>query len=78
MGTRTLRCGNEACRDWGIGRDVFVGEWFVDDAVLCPLCGELLEGTVPVVTGPGPLIYPIAPAWFPGGGRGRPPRFPHK
>jgi hypothetical protein len=62
-------CKNEACRDRGINRDVFVGEWFVDDPVLCPLCGELMESAVPVLA--GPVLYPLEPAWPPAGGRGR-------
>ena len=67
-----FRYGNEACRDGGIERDMFVGEWFVDDPILCPLCGELMESTVPVMA--GPIVYPIGPGWFPGGGRWRSPR----
>lgn len=65
-GNKTLRCGNDACRDFGIDRDIFVGDWFVDDPVLCPLCGELMDTIVPVAT--GPVFSPLGPAW-PGPGR---------
>jgi len=70
-GNQKRRCGNERCRDFGIDRDVFVGEWFVDDPILCPMCGELMDDIIPVAT--GPAFYPVGPAW-PGPGRGWPRR----
>ncbi len=59
-GPKRLKCGNDACRDFGIDRDVFVGEWFVDDPILCPLCGEPMDAIVPVAT--GPVFYPLGAA----------------
>lgn len=59
-------CVNDGCREFGVERDVEVGEWFADDPLLCPLCGEETETTVQVV--PVPVSYPVGFGWFPGGG----------
>jgi hypothetical protein len=69
------RCVNERCRERGIARSIFVGDWFVDDPILCPLCGELME-TVAQVT--AAAWYPLGPGWGPVGGWPRPLRGRYK
>jgi hypothetical protein len=68
-------CVNEECREFGVERDVEVGEWFPDDPLLCPLCGELMGTTVPVAA--VPVWSPVWSGWFPGGGW-RGPRWPRR
>lgn len=57
------KCVNERCRENGIVRPMYVGEWFVDDPILCPLCGQFMETVTQV--GVAPAYYPL------GVGRGR-------
>jgi len=72
MANRRAQCINDRCRAGGVERDVFVGEWFVDDPVLCPFCGELMETTVQV--GVAPVWGPTVPWWRSPGGWRHPPR----
>ena len=44
-------CRNDRCRANGIERFVYLGDWFVDDAVQCPFCGEAMETTVVIENG---------------------------
>jgi hypothetical protein len=62
---KKFRCANEVCRDFGVERALFSGQWF-DDPFLCPVCGEQMESTV--LVGP-PAWYPIPPRWPATGGR---------
>jgi hypothetical protein len=76
MAYGTGRCNNERCRARGLDQDVFVGEWFVDDPVLCPLCGELMEAAVQV--GVAPVWGLTGPGWRSPGGWRQPPRPGHR
>jgi hypothetical protein len=64
-------CRNDRCRANGIERFVYLGDWFVGDAVLCPFCGDEMETIVVLGNSPdwrrdrpglqGPLIASRVP-----------------
>jgi hypothetical protein len=46
-------CRNERCRANGIERFVYLGDWFIADAVLCPFCGEAMDTVLVIENGQG-------------------------